>query len=654
MKRDFNYIEEKFSDIQLLRYRVEAWDTLSLREKKFIYFLNEAGNYGRDILFDQNYKHNLLIRDVLEQIVFNYSGFRGLEQFENFLIYVKRVWFSNGIHHHYSSDKFVPKMSPVFFKILIANSEINYKNYKTYNFSSHEEFESFMIELVFNEKRDSKKVCLEEAKDLIKSSAVNFYEGLNQSEVEQYFDSKIDKSDKEPISYGLNSRLIKRDGEIIEEVYKVGGKYSPAIEKIVENLEKALQYAENKKQKEIIVKLIDFYRTGNLKKFDEFSIDWVKENDSFIDFINGFIEVYEDPLAYKATFESVVSFKDKGLTEKFDAICSNIDWFENNMPFSDEFKRDEINDVSYRVINIAGVAGDCYPTAPLGINLPNSDWIREKFGSKSVSLSNIEEAHEYFDKHSKVLSEFYTLEQQNLLKSASGFGSKLHTCLHEVIGHGSGKIKDGVASPKETLKNYASTLEEARADLVALYFMLDENLINIGVIDSFDVAYAEYQSYIVNGLMGQLKRIKLGNNIEESHMRNRQLIAQWVYEKGKLSKVIEKQIVDNKSYFVVNDYQKLRALFADLLKEVQRIKSEGDFEAGKNLVENYGVKVQYELHKEVIERYSKLDEAAYRGFINPDYKPIYNENEIVDIEISYKSSFQQQSLDYSKKYKILV
>lgn len=656
MKKDLNYINEKFADIQILQYRINSWEKLNLKQKTFAYYLCEAGNWGRDIIYDQNYQHNLLIRDCLESILKSYKGYKGLEQFEKLMNYIKRFWFSCGFHHHYSADKFYPTFNKGFFSKLLLNSELNYCTYEAYNFSSKQELVDFVVEQIFSNKIAPKKLSLDSSSDMVKNSAVNFYSpDLTQVEVEQFYDKLIDKHNPEPISYGMNSKLIKENGEIKEQIYKVGGLYSKAIEKIVENLKLAVPYAETKNQEKVLNLLIQFYQTGDLKVFDEFSIAWVKDSTPVVDFINGFIEVYEDPLAYKATFESVVSFTDEELSEKFSKICDKVEWFEENLPILPEHKRKAINDVSYKVINIVGVAGDCSPTVPLGINLPNSDWIREKHGSKSVSLSNIEEAHEYYDKHSKFLEEFYTPEQIERQKKFSGLGSKIHTCLHEVIGHGSGRINPGVASPKESLKNYASTLEEARADLVALYFMMDDQFLSFGVMDKIETAKAEYDSYIINGMMGQLKRIEFGKEIEESHMRNRQLIAKWLFEKSASSNAIEKQICESKTYYVIKDYNKLRELVGELLQEVQRIKSEGDYQAGKDLVESYAVKVDPIIHKEVIDRYEKLNEPAYRGFLNPYLKPILNEkSEIVDVQVDYETNFEKQMLYYSNRYKTLI
>ncbi|WP_321281121.1 dipeptidyl-peptidase 3 family protein [Marinifilum fragile] len=648
MSDTFKYQTEQFADVKILRYQVPGFGDLSLQQKKLIYFLAEAARCGRDILFDQNNKYNLRIRRTLEAIVKSYDGDRESEDFKNFLVYTKRVWFSNGIHHHYSMDKFLPDFDEEYFGDLLANT-----NSDLLPLGDKEEVLDLMNQLVpviFEENTEAKRVVLNPDLDLIADSANNYYEGVTQKEVEEFY-SNADKGDAErPLSIGLNSKLIKENGKLTEKIWKLGGMYSPAIEKVVFWLEKAIEVADSDLQKESLIKLVDFYRTGDLKTFDEYSILWVKDLDAHVDVVNGFIEVYGDALAFKASWESVVNFKDIEATKRTEIISNNAQWFEDNSPVDERFKKDEVKGVSAKVITVAMLGGDCHPATPIGINLPNAEWIRKEHGSKSVTIDNITHAYHQSSLKSGMLEEFaYSDEEVARAKEHGYLGGNLHTDLHECLGHGSGQLLPGVGM--DALKNYHSTLEEARADLFALYYMMDPKMVEIGLMPSLDVAKAEYDGYIRNGLLTQLTRIELGKDIEESHMRNRQLIAKWVFERGE--HVIEKVKKEDKTFFVVKDYEKLRELFGELLAEVQRIKSEGDFEAGKALVENYGVKVDEELHKEVKERFEKLNLAAYAGFINPDYHPIIENDEIVDVEISYPMDFMEQMLEYSEKYSFL-
>lgn len=650
MNDKFQYQTEQFGDIKILRYQVPGFEDLSLKQKELIYYLAEAARCGRDILFDQNGKHNLSIRRTLEAIVKSFDGDRDTDEFKSFLVYTKRVWFSNGIHHHYSMDKFLPEFSEEYFGELLSNT-----NYELLPLLDGEDVIGLLSRLVpvlFDENVEAKRVVLDPDIDLIESSANNYYEGVSQQEVEDFY-SKLDKGDVErPISTGLNSKLEKLDGELIEKIWKVGGMYTEAIEQIVFWLEKAIPVADSDLQRESLVKLVDFYKTGDLKTFDEYSILWVKDLDAHIDVVNGFIEVYGDALAIKASWESVVNFKDVEATKRAIIISDNAQWFEDNSPVDERFKKKVVKGISAKVITVAMLGGDCHPATPIGINLPNAEWIRKEHGSKSVTIDNITHAYHQSSLKGGMLDEFaYTEYEVKRAKEHGYLGGNLHTDLHECLGHGSGQLLPGVGM--DALKNYHSTLEEARADLFALYYMMDPKMVELGLMPSLDVAKAEYDGYMRNGLVTQLTRIELGKDIEESHMRNRQLIAKWVFEKGEKENVVEKIHANGKSFYVVNDYQKLRTLFGELLEEVQRIKSEGDFEAGKALIEDYGVKVDVEIHKEVKERFEKLNLAAYAGFINPDYHPVYDGDRIVDVTISYPMDFMKQMLEYGEKYSFL-
>jgi dipeptidyl-peptidase-3 len=621
-----------------------------LQQKELLYYLSEAALAGRDMSYDQNYKYNLTIRRTLEAIISTYKGDVKSEDYKKFLVYTKRVWFSNGIHHHYSSDKIMPEFKQDYFAKLVNTSTA------TFPLRSGETKSAFIARItpiIFDEKIAAKKVVLDATKDMVTTSAVNFYEGVTQEEAIAFYENMTDKKDKTPVMVGLNSKLVKENGVILEKVWKVGGMYTKAIEKIVFWLEKAINVAENEQQKEALQKLVVFYKTGSLKDFDEYNIAWVKDTQSAVDVVNGFIEVYEDPLGKKGSFESVVSIKDFEASKRIATIGANAQWFEDNSTLFPEHKKKNVKGISAKVINAVMESGDSSPSTPIGINLPNNEWIRETHGSKSVNLGNIVEAYDQASGGS-VVNEFYYNDaiRKNVLDYA-GLADKLHTDMHEVIGHASGQIEEGIGQPHETLKNYASALEEGRADLVALYYLMDQKLVDLGVMPSLDYGKASYDEYITKGLMVQLSRLKLGDNIEEAHMRNRQMVAGWAYEKGKKENVIEKKVENGKTYFVVNDYLKLRVLFGDLLKEIQRIKSQGDYKAGKDLIENYGVKVDPTLHAEVLERYKKLAMAPYQGFIQPKLVPVIKDGKITDVKVQYPKSFTAQMMDYGKNYSFL-
>jgi dipeptidyl-peptidase-3 len=649
--KDFKYQTEQFADLAILRYQVPGFEDLSPKQKELVYYLYEAALSGRDIIWDQNYKYNLKIKRTLEAIVESYNGDKNTDEWNTFMVYTKRVWFSNGIHHHYSNAKFQPEFSKEYFAELVKSSSS--EKLPLEKGETIEQLISFLTPILFDPKIAPMRTNLKPGDDLILTSANNFYEGVTQKEVESFYSKIVDKKDESPVSYGLNSKLVKESGTVKEKIWKVGGMYSSAIEKIVFWLEKAIAVAETENQRAALQKLVEYYKTGDLNLWDEYNILWVKDTDSRIDVVNGFIETYNDALNYRANFESIVSFRDLEATKRIEAISSQAQWFEDNSPIMPEHKKKNVKGVTAKVITVVVESGDASPSTPIGINLPNANWIRKEHGSKSVNLGNI--VYSYNKAASEdLLKEFcYSEELVELHQKYASLSSDLHTDMHEVIGHGSGQINPGVGTPRETLKNYASTIEEARADLVALYYVMDQKLIDIGVMPSLDVGKAEYNAYIRNGLMLQLARIKLGDNIEQAHMRDRQLISLWAYQKGIKENVIEKKIKDGKTYFVINDYQKLRALFGELLKEVQRISSEGDFKAAQNLVETYGVKIDQNLHKEVLERYNKLNIAPYRGFINPVLAPVMEDGKIIDVKIEYPDDFTKQMLYYSKKYSFL-
>lgn len=637
---NFQWETEQFADLRLLRYQIAGWDNLSLDQKKLVYYLTQAGLSGRDITWDQYYRHNLEIRKALETVVKNYNGDKESEDWKNFMVYTKRVWFSNGIHHHYSNTKLKPEFSKEYFESLLT--------------ASNASLSAEAKDAIFNDK-DMKKVSKDPDQDLLLASAVNFYDpDITEEEAIAFYKKQIDPHTKSPISYGLNSKLVRaEDGSIKEVKWSADGMYGSAITEIIGWLEKAKGVAENEAQANALGILIEYYKTGDLKKWDEYNIAWVEATEGDIDYINSFIEVYDDPLGYKATYETVVQIKDFDASQKMAVISENIQYFEDNSPIMDEHKKPNVKGVTYKMVNVAGEAGATTPATPIGVNLPNANWIRAEHGSKSVSLANIEHAYEEA-KGAGFLEEFtFTKEELERAKKYAGNSSKMHTALHEVVGHASGRLNEGVGTPKETLKNYASTLEEGRADLVALYYIMDPKLMELGLIDTMEVGKAEYDNYIRNGLMLQLRRLEVGDNIEEDHMRNRQLVAGWAYEMGKADNVIEKKTLDGKTYFVVNDYDKLRDIFGQQLREIQRIKSEGDYEAGKKLVETYGVKVDPAIHKEVLARTEKLHIAPYSGFVQPELKPVMEGENITDIEVVYPTDFTQQMLMYGEKYSFL-
>ena len=647
---NFIYRSEKFADVEILRYQVPGFEELTLKEKELVYYLYEAALSGREVFYDQNFKFNLKIKRTLEGIIISYNGDRNSNDFIEFLNYTKRFWFSNGIHHHYSTKKFIPGISKIFFEELIRNSDPG-----VFPFKENEKLDDFILEitnLIFNPLLAPQRVVLDQEADVVKNSANNYYENLTQNEVEDYYDSIEDKNTQTPVSLGLNSKLIKENGEIKVKIWKAGGMYSPAIEEIIYWLDKACNVSENDNQKSALKKLIEFYKTGDLKLFDEYCIAWLKDTDSIIDTVNGFIEVYGDPLGYRGAYEAIVSIKDNQATQRIKTISENAQWFEDNSPIDERFKKKNCIGISAKVITVVVEAGDASPSTPIGINLPNANWIRKEFGSKSVNLGNIVYAYEMASSE-ELLNEFcYNQDEINRAKKYAPLADNLHTDLHEVIGHGSGQINPGIGSPKQTLKNYASAIEETRADLVALYYLSDDKLVDLKLIPNFDAVKAGIEKYMRNGLMLQLYRIEIGDFIEESHMRNRQLIARWVFEKGEAG-VIEKRIKNGKTFFIINDFDKLRNLFGELLKEIQRITSEGDFESAKFLVETYGVKIDKELHREVKERYSKLNIAPYRGFINPVLIPVYQKDKLTDVKIEYPEKFAEQMLFYAERYSFL-
>lgn len=632
---------DRFADIQVLAYQIEDWDKLSLNQKKLVYFLSQAGMAGRDIIYDQNFIYNLEIRKTLESIYENYNGNRDNADWFMFDEYAKRVFFSNGIHHHYGMDKIMPLFSKEYFTQLLQESNSSLSD--------------AAMEAVFSTDKYMKRKVKDDGVDFIVASANNFYgDGVTQQMVEDFYAARIDKNNPRPVEYGLNSTLVLRNGELYEDVWKSGGKYGPAIDQIIFWLKQAVDVAENSKQAAALRKLIEYYQTGDLKTWDDYNVLWVASTEGDIDYINGFIEVYGDAAGRRASYESIVQITDFEASAQMKKLGDNAQWFEDNSTILPEHKKKNVKGVSYKVVQVASESGDASPSTPIGVNLPNNNWIREEHGSKSVSLGNIISA---YDKAggTGMLSEFaHDEEEIARVKEYGSLAGKMHTSLHEVIGHASGVLNKGVGQPNETLKNYASTLEEARADLVGLYFIMDPKLVEMGLLPGEEVGKAEYDTYIRNGLMTQLLRIELGKNIEEEHMQNRQLVAAWVMEKGAKDNVIEKVVREGKTYFNINDYQKLRVLFGELLRDIQRIKSEGDFEAGKALVEKYGVKVDQDLHKEVLERVKPLDIAPYSGFVNPVLVPVKNDaGEIIDIKIEYPGSFIEQMLQYGKNYSFL-
>ena len=644
----FDYTVEQFADFQILRYRVPGFENLSLQQKELVYYLTEAALQGRDILFDQNGKYNLRIRRTLEAIYTGYKGDKNTPDFKAMEVYLKRVWFSNGIHHHYGSEKFVPAFAPEFFKEAVLSVDAS-----TLPLAEGQTAEQLCDELspvIFDPTVMPKRVNQAAGEDLVLTSACNYYDGVTQKEAEDFYNAMKDPKDETPVSYGLNSRLVKENGKIQEKVWKVGGLYGQAIDNIVYWLKKAEGVAENQEQKAVIAELIKYYETGDLKTFDEYAILWVKDLNSLVDFVNGFTESYGDPLGMKASWESLVNFKDMEATHRTEIISGNAQWFEDHSPVDKQFKKDEVKGVSAKVITAAILAGDLYPATAIGINLPNSNWIRSHHGSKSVTIGNITDAYNKAAHGNGFNEEFvYSDAELQLIDKYADLTGELHTDLHECLGHGSGKLLPGV--DPDALKAYGSTIEEARADLFGLYYVADSKLVELGLTPNADAYKAEYYTYLMNGLMTQLVRIEPGNNVEEAHMRNRQLIARWVFEKGAADKVVELVKKDGKTYVVVNDYEKLRALFGELLSEIQRIKSTGDYQGAHDLVENYAVKVDPALHAEVLERYKKLNLAPYKGFVNPKYEAVVDAaGKITDIKVTYDEGYAEQMLRYSKDY----
>ena len=650
---NYMYMVDKFADLEILRYQVPGFESLSLRQKQLLYHLSEAALMGRDILFDQNGRYNLAIRRTLEAIYTDYKGDRENPEFKALETYLKRVWFSSGIHHHYALDKFQPEFSAEFFMNCLHH--VDASKLPLQKGENVDQLLAKLARVMFDPSVMPKRSVQSGDADLILASSNNYYGGgINQQEVEAFYAQMKQGQDTiAPISYGLNSRLVKENGEVKEQVWKVGGLYGEAIEHIVTELQAAIPFAENDAQKAIIEKLIAYYQTGDLKTFDAYSILWVEDTASEVDFVNGFIETYGDPLGMKASWESTVNFINKEATTRTKIISDNAQWFEDHSPVDARFKKEEVKGVSAKVITVAMLGGDCYPATPIGINLPNADWIRRDHGSKSVTIENITEAYDKAAQGNGFGEEFIWSDTERTLIKQYGFQSdNLHTDLHECLGHGSGKLLPG--TDPDALKAYSSTLEEARADLFALYYMADAKITELGLLPNEEAYKAAYYKYIMNGLMTQLVRIELGKDVTEAHMRNRQLIAKWAYEQGKADKVIEIAEKDGKHYIVVNDYAKLRELFGKLLAEVQRIKSEGDYAAGKALVENYGVKVDPTLHKEILERYTKLNLAPYKGFVNPQMKEVKNaKGEVTDIVLDYSEGYAEQMLRYSRDYSFL-
>ena len=651
---DFTYSVDKFADIEILRYRVPDFESLSLKQKELIYYLNQAALEGRDILYDQNNKYNLCIRRTLEAVYVNYKGDRESKEFQQLTTYLKRVWMGNGIHHHYSEDKFTPEFSADFFASAIHSIDAKYLAGVLQPGETVDNLINKLTPVIFDQNLYPKRTNQADGVDLILTSGNNYYgDGVTQAEVEDFYAKMKDPNDSTPISYGLNSKLVKVDGKLVEKTYKVGGLYSEAISRIVGWLEKAAAVAENEKQKEVINTLIAYYRTGDLKTYDEYSIKWVEDLASQVDFVNGFTETYGDPLGLKASWESIVNFKNIEATKRTETISANAQWFENNSPIDNKFKKETVKGVSAKVITAAILAGDCYPATPIGVNLPNANWIRAEHGSKSVTIENITEAYDQASLGNGFAEEFMWSDvERQRAKDFASLTNNLHTDLHECLGHGSGKLLPGV--DPDALKAYGSTIEEARADLFGLYYMADPKIVELGLLPDKEAYKAEYYQFVMNGLMTQLTRIQPGKNIEEAHMRNRQLIAAWVYEKGKAENVIEFKKRDGETFVVVNNYEKLRTLFGQLLAEIQRIKSTGDFEGGKKLVENYAVKVNQELHTEVLDRYKKLNLAPYRGFVNPVYNLVKDASgKITDVKVTYDENYIDQHLRYSKDYSAL-
>jgi dipeptidyl-peptidase-3 len=635
---DFQWQIDRFEDVKVLRYKIPSWENLTAKQRVFAYHLNEAGLSGRDIMWDCNYRHNLEIRKILESIISNETIDHSTQEYKDFEVYAKRVFFANGIHHHYSNMKFEPNFDQNWFSATLVTLDLKLSE------EAHR--------AIFDSEFDPKKVNRADGVDLLLESAVNFYApDITQLEAEDFYSAKKDLDPERPMSHGLNSRLSRdNNGALYEEVFSETGRYSKSIKQIIKHLENAIEVAENNGQAEALELLIKYYQTGDLSIWDEYNISWVSNTDGDVDYINGFVEVYNDPMGYRGSYETIVQIKDFDASERMAVVADNVQWFEDNSPIDENHKKESVVGVSYKIVEAAGEAGDSSPSTPIGVNLPNANWIRVEHGSKSVSLGNIEDA--YHNSSGKGMSREFSFSRihQERAEKYGELGSKMHTALHEVVGHASGKINPGIGTPKETLKNYSSTLEEARADLVALYFILDDKMQQIGLMDNKEAGYAEYDSYISNGMMLQLRRILPGDDIEEDHMRNRQLVASWAFDRGVKSNTIERKFIDGKTYFVINDYDQLRIYFGELLNEIQRIKSEGDFEAGRSLVENYGVKVDQNVHAEVLRRSEPLNIAPYSGFVNPIMTPIKKGYSIVDIDIEYPKNFLAQMMYYGRDY----
>ena len=640
-KVEFDFMVEQFADLKILRYQIPGWENLSLQEQKLVYYLTQAGLAGRDIMWDQNYRHNLTIRAALENIYKNYDGDKSSEDWKRFEVYLKRVWFSNGIHHHYSNDKIKPDFSKDFLSGLIA--------------ATGTKLEGEALDVIFNDS-DAKKVNQAKGIDNVALSAVNFYgPNVTNQDVIDYYSAKESPDPERPLSFGLNSQLVKEEGIVRERIYKSGGLYGNAIDQIIKWLELAQGVAENPAQGEALGLLIEYYKTGNLQTWDDYNVAWTAATDGNVDYINSFIEVYNDPLGYRGSYETIVQINDFDMSQKMKVLSDNAQWFEDNSPLMEEHKKKNVVGVTYKVVTVAGEAGDASPSTPIGVNLPNANWIRKEVGSKSVSLGNIIHAYNNAGSSGRLKEFVHDEEELELEETYGQLADKLHTALHEVIGHASGQLNPGVGETKETLKNYASTLEEGRADLVGLYYLYNPKLKELGLVEDWEkVGKAAYDGYIRNGLMTQLIRLNLGDDVEEAHMRNRQWVSAWVFEKGASENVIEKVSRDGKTYFNINDYEKLHELFGELLRETQRIKSEGDFNAVEALVEGYGVKVDQEIHAEVLERNAQFTSAPYSGFVNPELVPEMNESgEIVAIKVVQPKGFAEQMLDYSKYYSFL-
>ncbi len=650
---EFQVLADQFADLQVLRYRIPGFENLTLQQKELLYYLSQAARSGHDMIWDQNYRHNLLIRKTIENIVEHYEGDRKDPRWEQFMVYAKRVWFSNGIHHHYSTRKFVPEFDTAYWNALIQGCpKATFP--VTPSCSNPAQLAAFLQPILFDPKIDAKRVNQESGIDLVQGSANNFYSGVTQKEVEAYYKPLKNPADTTPVWFGLNSRLTKVNGKVTEIPWKSGGLYGEAIDRIRFWLQKAITVAENPKQKKALELLEEYYKTGDLKTWDAYNIAWVQDTESMIDVVNGFIEVYGDPLGMRASYESVVSFRDMEATKRIKAIGDQAQWFEDQSPILAEHKKAKVTGISAKVITVVQEAGDASPSTPIGINLPNADWIRKMHGSKSVALGNIVYAYNEMGAKGSSIQEFaWDQAEIDRSKKFGPLAGDLHTDLHEVIGHASGQLNPGIGTPKETLKQYASTLEEARADLVALYYIMDPKLIELGVMPSLEVGKAEYDGYIRNGLILQLRRLEPGENLEESHMRNRQLNAAWAYQKGLANKVIERKQRDGKTYFVVNDYNALRDLFGQLLREIQRIKSEGDFKAGQALVETYGVKVEQALVAEVKKRFESIQSKPYSGFIQPRLVPIMVQGKIKDVKVEYPDNFVEQMMEFGREYATL-